>query len=403
MTFAASSGAPDVIVVGGGIVGLATAHRLGQSGVRVRVIEKEPAVARHQTGRNSGVIHSGLYYAPGSLKATNCRAGREALIAFCQEHDVPFELCGKVVVATDEAEAERLDALAARGRRNGVGLEPLDAQALAEHEPHCRGIRALFVGDTGIVDYGLVAARLADRIRARGGVVELGTRFRSARETARGVEVMTDGVTLEAGALINCAGLWSDRVARASGMTPPVRIVPFRGDYHELRPAFAHLCRNLIYPVPDPQFPFLGVHFTRRIGGGVECGPSAVLAFAREGYTPTTIAWTELFETLRTPGFSKLAGRHWRTGLTELARTFSTRRFASALRRLVPEVRPEMLRRGHAGVRAQAIGPDGRLVDDFAIEQTARMVHVLNAPSPAATAGLAIGAHIEGLVRPMLR
>jgi L-2-hydroxyglutarate oxidase len=385
---------PDVVVIGAGIVGLATALALlrrSRGSARVRVIEKEAGPAHHQTGRNSGVIHSGLYYVPGSAKARQCREGRTALIEFCREHDVAHDLCGKVVVATTEEEVPGLDALAERGRANGVTLERIGQDELQQREPACRGLGALFVADTGIVDYRGVADALVRRIRELGGVVDYDTRLLEGRDDGSRVHVRTSSDAFEAGHLINCAGLHSDRVAKACGVRPSVRIVPFRGDYYALAPEHAHLCRNLIYPVPDPAFPFLGVHLTRMIEGGVECGPSAVLAFAREGYTPTMVNARDLWDTLTTPGFWRLARRHVRTGVDEMLRTFSRARFAAALQRLVPAIEPAMLRRAPAGVRAQALAADGRLVDDFAVERTDRMVHVLNAPSPAATAALAIG------------
>jgi (S)-2-hydroxyglutarate dehydrogenase len=367
----------DVAIVGGGIVGLATAHRLlaRRPRARLALVEKEAAVANHQTGHNSGVIHSGIYYRPGSLKARNCRRGKTMLEAFCREEGVPFEICGKIIVATSEGE-----------------LPALEAERLRELEPEARGRRALHVREAGIVDYKAVAAALRRRIEAAGGEVRLGQAVVGLeRQKGGGFVVQTAREEIAARAIVNCAGLHSDRVARLAGHAPPLRIVPFRGEYYKLRRGAERLCRNLIYPVPDARFPFLGVHFTRMIGGGVECGPNAVLAFAREGYRKRDVDRRDLWDVLSYPGFWRLAARHAASGLGELFRSFVKEAFVEALQRLVPAVTASDLEPAPAGVRAQALKPDGSLVDDFALVAEAGAVHVLNAPSPAATSSLSVG------------
>ncbi len=391
----------DVAVVGGGIVGLATAWQLvrARPGLRLVVLEKEPRLAAHQTGRNSGVIHSGIYYKPGSMKARTCRQGKLLLERFCGEHGVAFEICGKVIVATGDHELPALRAIEERGRASGVALEWIGPERLAELEPHARGVAALHVPEAGIVDYAAVCQRLAGLLAEQGSRVILGARVLALHDSGREVVVRSSAGEHECGLVINCAGLHSDRVARLSGDRPPARIVPFRGEYFELVPAARHLCRNLIYPVPDPAFPFLGVHFTRMVAGGVECGPNAVLAFAREGYDKTTINVRDLAESLTYSGFLRLAARHWRTGLGEMGRSLSKSAFVRALQRLVPEISAEHLQPAPAGVRAQALLPDGSMVDDFLIREHGRVINVCNAPSPAATASLAIG---EALVASML-
>ncbi len=381
------------MVVGAGLVGLSAAYAILERSPRTRltVIEKESKIAQHQSSRNSGVLHSGLYYPPGSAKARFCREGRARLLEFCREFDVRHDVCGKFVVATTETELKRLASLRERGAANGVWVEEVDGDQIRAREPHCSALAGLWVADTGVVDYGAVAARLRAQIERLGGEVELERRFVAAKEAEGRVEVETSSGSLEVGHLVNCAGLYSDRVARASGLEPRLSIVPFRGDYVRLAAHARHLCRGLIYPVPDPAFPFLGVHFTRTLDGEVECGPSAVLAFAREGYRPSTVRPADLIETLSYPGFWRLAARHPRTGATELLRTFSRRRFVAALQRLIPEVTMNDVVPAPAGVRAQALRPDGSLEDDFVLERTDCMTHVLNAPSPAATSSLAIG------------
>jgi L-2-hydroxyglutarate oxidase len=386
----------NVLVVGGGIVGLATACCFLERfpGRTVRVLEKESALGQHQTGHNSGVLHSGIYYKPESLKAKLCREGKRLMEQFCDEEGVPYDTCGKVIVATDESEVPRLDSLMERGKANGVTCERIGPERLRELEPHCAGIQAIHVSETGIVDYGEVVKRLAKRICERGGSVVTGARVARLEETANDVIAHSSAGDFRAELAVNCAGLYSDRVARHSGQHVDARIVPFRGEYYELIDNARELCRNLIYPVPDPRFPFLGVHFTRMISGHVECGPNAVLAWAREGYTKTSIVPGELLESLTYPGFLRLAARFWPVGIGEMWRSVNKGAFVHALQRLVPEIRADRMVAAPAGVRAQAVGSNGATIDDFAFADGARSVHVLNAPSPAATASLSIGAVI---------
>jgi L-2-hydroxyglutarate oxidase len=385
--------AVDLVIAGGGIVGLATAYRFLERfpDRTVIVLEKEAAVAEHQTGRNSGVLHSGIYYKPGSLKARNCRAGRMAMQEFCQRHGVPFDVCGKVVVAVDESELGALERIAKRAAANGVGCEMIGPERLAEIEPHAAGIRALHVPETGIVDYRRVSEAMAEWIVERGAEIRFSARVQGVRSSEREVVVESSGGEVIAGMLANCSGLYSDRLTLLGGVKPRAKVVPFRGEYYELKPEARHLCRHLIYPTPDPKFPFLGVHFTRMIRGGVECGPNAVLAFAREGYRMRDINVRDLFESLTYIGFLRMAARHWRTGMGEMWRSLSKRAFVAALSRLLPEIQSEHLVRAPAGVRAQALSTDGTLVDDFLIQDHRRIVNVLNAPSPAATASLNVG------------
>jgi (S)-2-hydroxyglutarate dehydrogenase len=383
----------DVAIVGGGIVGVATAMALlERAHVSLRLVEAEDRLAAHQTGNNSGVIHSGLYYRPGSLKAQNCALGRVALTRFCEEHGVPFELCGKVVVATQPEQVPLLEELRRRGEANGLeGLRTLGPEEIREREPHAAGVAGLFVPQTGIVDYRVVTEAFAAEVRGRGGDIVTSARVRRVRRVDGGLVVETTAGAFHAGALVNCAGLQCDRVARRSGVRPEVRIVPFRGEYHALAPTARHLVRSLIYPVPDPAFPFLGVHFTRRISGEIEAGPNAVLALRREGYGRLSFSPRDALSTLTYGGFWRLARRYARTGLGEVRRSFSKRAFVRALRELVPEIEAADLTHGGAGVRAQALDRRGALLDDFSIVEAERMVHVLNAPSPAATASIAIG------------
>ena len=395
----------DVAVVGGGIVGCATALALcaAHPGLKLVLLEKEGRLAAHQTGHNSGVIHAGLYYRPGSLKAQNCTAGREALYALCAEHDLPCERCGKVVVAVDERELPVLDELERRGRANGLsGLERLDAAQVRSREPQAAALAGLFVPQTGIVDYTRVTETLAELVRRQGGVIQLGTQVRAGRLTADGLNLFTSVGDVRTRFLVNCAGLHCDRVARACGVDPGVRIVPFRGEYYLVRAERRDLVRHLLYPVPDATLPFLGVHFTRMVDGTLEAGPNAVLAWKREGYRWHDISAADLLDTLAFPGFWRLAGRFWRIGLAEYRRSFSRRAFVTSLQRLVPAVTAADVTRGGAGVRAQAVDRDGRLVDDFRIVTGERMVHVLNAPSPAATAALSIGRTIAAAVDRLL-
>ena len=384
---------PRIAVVGGGLIGLAVAWRLAQArpGVAIVVLEKEDGLARHQSGRNSGVLHSGLYYKPGSEKARLCRAGKAAMERFCDERGVRRVTCGKVVVATEEAELERLGALFERGRANGVDCERVGPERLRELEPHAAGIAAIHVPETGIVDYPGVARELAALLAAAGHDVRTGVAVRGARLSADGIVLETSQGELEAALLVNCAGLHSDRVARAAGVDPPARIVPFRGEFFELVPEKRHLCRGRISPVPDPRLPFLGPHVTPTVRGTVACGPNAVLAAAREGYSATDVDARDLLETLTWPGFPRLAAAHWRTGCEELARSLSREAFARACQRLVPEIEAADLIPCEAGVRAQAVSRSGELVDDFLVLHAERALHVVNAPSPAATAALAIG------------
>lgn len=393
----------DILIVGGGIVGLATAWTLRQH-FQIRLIEAEAEIATHQTGHNSGVIHSGLYYRPGSQKARLCVRGREMLYRFCADHGIPHERCGKLVVATSEREIPALMELERRGRANGlIGLRRLKSAEMRQIEPYVRGVEGLHVRETGIVSYRAVAAKLCEQITAAGGVVRTNCRFLRGWVEADGFHAETSTGRVRARLLVNCAGLYSDRVAAACGLTPPVQIIPFRGEYYRLKPAAAHLCRHLIYPVPDRRLPFLGVHLTRMIDGGVECGPNAVLAFCRTGYRFRQFNGRDLRQMLLYPGFWRLAARFWRTGLDELKRSLSPASFCAAVRRLVPALRCTDLEAAGAGVRAQAVDPAGRLVDDFAIYQAERMFHVLNAPSPAATASLAIGEHLAAMIHARLR
>ena len=383
----------DIAVVGGGIVGLATAYHLACAHPRqsLVVLEKEPVVAAHQTGRNSGVIHSGVYYQPGSLKAKNCRQGKRALVRFCEEEGVAYEMCGKVIVAAEPEEVPRLRAIETRGRQNGVVCTRMGPEQLSEREPHVRGVEALHVPEAGIVDYTGVAQRLAARIQERGHAVRTGAGVRAIAHQNGTVYLDTEAGPVRARYLVNCAGLYADRIAAMSGARPEVQVLPFRGEYYELKPHARSLCRHLIYPVPDPAFPFLGVHFTPTVDGRVECGPSAVLAFAREGYRLTDVRWKELFETITYPGFVRLSLRHWKKGLAELAQSVSTRVYLRALHHLIPDITADDLTPALSGVRAQAVTRRGELVDDFLITETDRAVHVLNAASPAATASLNVG------------
>jgi L-2-hydroxyglutarate oxidase len=392
------AGVLDVVVVGGGIVGLATARALLARPLALAVLEAEDRVGAHQTGHNSGVIHSGLYYRPGSLKARTCVRGREALYRFCAEHGVPHERCGKLVVATHPRERPRLDELERRGRANGLaGLWRLSPEEIREREPHAAGIDGLLVPETGIVDFGAVATTLATLVRAAGGEVRTGVRLVCARADGAGLVLETTAGALRARHLVACAGLQADRVARRCGVDPGLAIVPFRGDYHALVPARTHLVRHLVYPVPDPAMPFLGVHFTRSIGGGVEAGPNAVLALRREGYGRWSFSAADTAALLAWAGFWRMARRHWRVALAEVLRSASRRVFVRALRRLVPELGLRDVRPAGSGVRAQAVDRQGVLVDDFRLVEAARMIHVLNAPSPAATAALAIGETIADM------
>ena len=386
----------DVLVIGGGIVGLAAAYQVARlkPATKIVVVEKEPEPARHQTGHNSGVLHSGIYYKPGSLRALNCRSGKRMMEEFCREEGIPFDICGKVIVACGDSELPGLQRIFERGQANGVACAMIDRARLKELEPHTAGIAAIHVPEAGIVNYRAVCLRLVEIVERAGGRFIPNAEVTALRSEANGVAVVSRAGEFQARYVINCTGLQSDRTTKLSGRTPAVKIVPFRGEYFELKPAAKHLCRNLIYPVPDPSFPFLGVHFTRMISGAVECGPNAVLAFARAGYRKRDVSFRDLSETLTYGGFLKLAAKHWRTGFGELWRSFSKRAFVKALQRLIPEIRGEDLETAPAGVRAMALAPDGSIVDDFVIEEHDRFINVCNAPSPAATSSLQIGLSI---------
>jgi L-2-hydroxyglutarate oxidase len=391
----------DFAVIGGGIVGLATALQLirRKPAVHVVVLEKEPAVGRHQTGHNSGVIHSGIYYKPGSLKARNCVAGAAAMVEFCKEQRIPYEICGKVVVATDQSELPGLEELKRRGAANGVpGLSMISVEQLKELEPNCTGIAALYVPGTGIVNYGLVANRYAELIKSAGGQILTECRVEGIKQDSAQTVLETTRGSIKANRVVNCAGLHSDRIMRLAGENNGLRIVPFRGEYYEIVPARRKLVRNLIYPVADPRFPFLGVHFTRRISGGIEAGPNAVLALKREGYRKTDFNLKDAVETAMFPGFWKMAAKYWQSGMGEYYRSLNKHAFTRALQKLVPEIRSEDLEPAGSGVRAQALDSSGRLLDDFAIVQSKQFVHVCNVPSPAATASLVIGKQISEIV-----
>jgi len=394
----------DIAVIGGGIVGLATAWQLSLRDPRKSIVllEKESSLAFHQTGRNSGVLHSGIYYRPGSLRAKNCRAGKLALEHFCDRYGVAWRKTGKVIVAVQQSELPQLQIILERGRQNGVQCEQIGPERLRELEPHCAGIQAIHVPESGIVDYPGVCNRLGELLTAAGHQVRLNSRVLAIRQNSACVRLECADGTIEADQVVNCGGLHSDRLARLSGQPLKERIVPFRGEYFELIPEVHRFCNSLIYPVPDPRFPFLGVHFTRMIHGGVECGPNAVFALAREGYNWLTISPRDLWESLTYPGFLRLAARNWKTGLGEIRRSLFKAAFVKALQRLVPEIRAEHLHSCPSGVRAQALGMDGKLIDDFQIQRHERVVNVCNAPSPAATACLNIGRIVAEQVLPEL-
>ena len=383
----------DFAIVGGGIIGLSTARALLQRypNARLLVLEKEPGLARHQTGHNSGVIHSGVYYKPGSLKARYTREGVAALVEFCREQGIEHEICGKVIVATEPDELPLLANLHERGLENGLKVEKIGPEELRELEPHAWGLAALKVPEAGIVDFARIAEALAALVEEEGGELRTSTEVEGISETNNEVEINTNGGTFRARTLVNCAGLHSDRVARLSRVEAGVKIVPFRGEYYELRPEKRYLVKNIIYPVPDPNFPFLDVHLTRTIEGSVDAGPNAVLALAREGYKKTDFNLRDSIEVLTYPGLWRLARAYWRTGLGEIVRSFNKKAFVRSLKKLVPEVEEEDLVPIEAGVRAQALTKDGKLVDDFLIVEGKNSVHVLNAPSPAATAAIPIG------------
>jgi len=390
----------DIIVIGGGAVGLATALKLQAENpaLKIIVLEKEATLAAHQTGNNSNVIHSGIYYKPGSLKATNCINGYHELIRFCDAHGIPYKLCGKIIVATDAAEVPLLEKILQRGQENGLqNLRRLSAEELPEYEPHVSGVAGIHVPQTGIVDYKKVAEKYGALFLENGGNIALSTRVIGIHTASDHITVTTNQQSYEGKILVNCAGLYSDKIAALTSRKMDVRIIPFRGEYYKLRKDKEHLVKTLIYPVPDPNFPFLGVHFTTMINGGVECGPNAVLAFRREGYKKSDINLAELSETLSWPGFHKVAAKYWRTGFGEMYRSFSKAAFTKALQKLIPQITEADLEPGGAGVRAQACDRTGGLLDDFMILDEPRAIHVCNAPSPAATSSLSIGGTVAKL------
>lgn len=389
----------DVAVIGGGIVGLATAMALlKRFKISLAVVEAESQVAAHQTGHNSGVIHSGLYYKPGSLKAINCIRGREAMYRFCEEQDISHDHCGKVVVATDKREIPALDALEERGRANGLtGITRLTPAEIREHEPYVNGIDGLFVPQTGIVDYTQVSLAYARIIQELGGEILTNTRMTGLIKNQDGFTLETNQNSIQCKNVINCAGLQSDRIAKLCGVDPGLQILPFRGEYYEIRPEKEYLVNNLVYPVPDVRFPFLGVHFTRMIAGGVEAGPNAVLALKREGYKKSDIAVGDVLQYGTYIGFWRMAWKYWQMSISEVYRSYSKRAFVKSLQRLIPDLQMEDVHPSGSGVRAQALTPDGKLVDDFRIVEAAHQVHVLNAPSPAATASISIGESIADM------
>lgn len=385
----------DVVIIGGGIVGTATGMALAnRHNIKVAVIESEKSLAAHQTGHNSGVIHSGLYYKPNSLKAINCVEGRTKLYNFCRENSIKVEQCGKLVVVSNESEIPRLNELENRGKLNGLkGLRRLSEKELKEYEPHVTGIGGLFVPETGIVDYSEVTNKFAQKIEENGGKILLGCRFLGLKKKSN-LSINTSIGEIQSKYLVNCAGLYSDRVAKLCNIKPTLKIIPFRGEYYKLIKGKEGLVKNLIYPVPDPKFPFLGVHFTRMINGGCEAGPNAVLAFKREGYSKTAISATDCLEMFFYPGFWKMALKFYKMGIDEYYRSFSKTKFVESLQKLIPEIEANDIIRGGAGVRAQALTNDGKLLDDFSIQEDENSVHVLNAPSPAATASISIGEKI---------
>lgn len=391
----------DITIIGGGIVGCATAMALQKdSDYSILIIEAEENLAAHQTGNNSGVIHSGLYYEPGSLKAKNCTEGRELMYRFCEENDVPYERCGKLVVAVRDEESERLERLYERGIANGLnGLKKLKAEELEEYEPNAKGVAGLFVPQTGIVDYVKVTESFAKKIIEKNGEIKLGCKFESVQKRNDELIISTNLGEIKTKLLVNCGGLYSDRIARKCGVNPGLMIIPFRGEYYKLSKEKEHLVNNLIYPVPDPRFPFLGVHFTRMKKGGVEAGPNAVLAFKREGYNFSDFSLNDTAKMFLYSGFWRMTSKYYKMGFGEFYRSLNKKEFVKALQKLLPEVNSDSIVKGGAGVRAQALEPSGKLVDDFRIVEAERIVHVLNAPSPAATSSISIGNHIGNLIR----
>ncbi len=383
----------DIAIIGGGIIGMATAMSLSKKFKgSVVVLESENELAAHQTGHNSGVIHSGLYYKPGSLKAINCKKGRECLYKFLKEENIPHEKCGKIVVATSDEQIQYLHKLKERGTENGLkGLKTLNKNELKEFEPHVSGVEGMFVPETGIVDYKIVTNRYGEIFLKNGGEIKFKSKVKKITKKENKLVLKTSSGEVVASLIINCGGLYSDRIAKMSGIDPGLKIIPFRGEYYKIKKSHHHLVKNLIYPVPDPKFPFLGVHFTRMIGGGVEAGPNAVTALKREGYTKLSISIRDILDYTFYLGFWRMAKKHWKIAIGEYYRSFYKPGFVKALKHLVPEIKSSLLKSSPAGVRAQALEPDGTLVDDFRIKQSKGMIHVLNAPSPAATSSISIG------------
>ena len=402
----------DVCIIGAGIVGLASAYHLAEQrpDLRICVVDKEPEVAKHQTGHNSGVIHSGIYYTPGSLKAINCRHGYEMLLSFCDQHDIPYEICGKVIVATQETERPILDKILNNGIANGLtGIRRISREETLEIEPHVSAVESIWVPQTGIIDYKEVTEKYQELVLDKGQNIFLGNKVSNIQLNDHEAIVTTNQQEIQTKLLINCAGLYSDKISEMTGAEINYKIVPFRGEYYELAESKQDLVNNLIYPVPNPNFPFLGVHYTRMIKGGIEAGPNAVLAFSREGYSRWDVHWKELAEIFAYSGFRSLAFKYWRQGLDELYRSYSKKAFVTALQHLIPEIGMDDLKRGGAGVRAMALGPHGELIDDFLILEQKRAINVCNAPSPAATSSLAIGEtvtekalkHIDEYIKPI--
>ena len=387
----------DLCVIGGGIVGLATAYQLSQRYplLSLAVVEKESHLAKHQTGHNSGVLHTGIYYKPGSLKATNCRNGKKAMEQFCREQGIEHELCGKIIVALKDEEVPRLQNIYQRGQQNGVQCKMISREEMLEIEPHVAGVQAIHVPECGIVNYKQVCLRLGELIAGKEeNQILLGHPVTGIQNRSKSLIIQTNQAEIECKFAINCGGLHSDRITQLEGQKPPAKIIPFKGEYFELTKDAVHLCKNLIYPVPDPEFPFLGVHFTRMINGTVECGPNAVLAFGREAYGKFDFNLKDLLESIFYPGFQKMAMKHWKMGWGEMWRSYNKDAFVKALRRLIPEIETKHLTSAPAGIRAQAVSPKGTLVDDFLIQENDRFISVCNAPSPAATASLNIGTTI---------
>ncbi len=391
----------DIIIVGGGIVGLATAYKIKLKNPQLSVIllEKEAKLAQHQTGNNSGVIHSGVYYKPGSLKAKNCIDGYNQLLKFCNDEGVPYELCGKIIVATGKSELPTLSMIEERGKENGLhNLKRLTREEVKEHEPYVNGIAGIHVPQTGIIDYTAVSLKIAEKFQDLGGEITLDEKVIDIQKGTDATKIITQNNTYDTKLVVNCAGLYSDKIAKLTSEKLDLKIIPFRGEYFMIKPEKQYLVKNLIYPVPDPNFPFLGVHFTRMINGGIEAGPNAVLAFKREGYRKSLFNLMELGESLAWPGFQKVAAKYWKTGFGEMYRSFSKSAFTTALQKLLPDIMESDLTPGGAGVRAQACDRNGGLIDDFLILEEDNAINVCNAPSPAATSSLSIGDHISELV-----